>query len=123
MQKEKEVLQLRTELDRLKAQNPGDGREVVCIVSPSTVNITNMLHQDERAKRERDRIKWNTLMEEITKHKTKVRYFFLSCVHILPLSIEWRIRKLPQYQTERDNLFETGSRIRLYKVFYKRRGS
>ena len=31
--------------------------------------------QDERAKRERDRIKWNTLMEEITKHKSKVGIF------------------------------------------------
>ncbi|KAJ3492688.1 hypothetical protein NLJ89_g11182 [Agrocybe chaxingu] len=55
VQKEKQVLQLQTELDRYKAQNPSDGRE-----------------DDERAKRERDRIKWNTLMEEITKYKTKI---------------------------------------------------
>ena len=30
--------------------------------------------QDERAKRERDRVKWNTLMEEIAKLKMQVRY-------------------------------------------------
>ena len=89
MQKEKEVLQLRTELDKFKMQNPGDGREAVCIFSPSILNVAYMLHQDERAKRERDRIKWNTLMEEITKHKIKVCYPLLSFVHNLPLDIEW----------------------------------
>ena len=41
MQKEKEVLQLRTELDRLKAQNPGDGREAVCMVPTRLLNVTD----------------------------------------------------------------------------------
>lgn len=55
VQKEKQVLQLQTELDRFRAQNPGEGREA-----------------DERAKRERDKVKWNTLMEEIAKLKHKI---------------------------------------------------
>ncbi|GLB34079.1 putative diaphanous FH3 domain contatinign protein [Lyophyllum shimeji] len=54
VQKEKQVLQLQAELDRLKALNPADGRDA-----------------DERAKRERDRAKWNSLNEEIAKLKTK----------------------------------------------------
>jgi diaphanous 1 len=54
VQKEKQVLQLQTELDRFRAQNPAEGREA-----------------DDRAKKERDRLKWNTMMEEITKLKTK----------------------------------------------------
>ncbi|KAG6910997.1 hypothetical protein DXG01_006051 [Tephrocybe rancida] len=54
VQKEKQVIQLQAELDRFKAQNPNDGRDA-----------------DERAKRERDRAKWNVLMEEIAKLKTK----------------------------------------------------
>jgi hypothetical protein len=41
VQKEKEVLQLRTELDRFKAQNPGDGREAVCMVPPRLLNVTD----------------------------------------------------------------------------------
>jgi hypothetical protein len=55
VQKEKQVLQLRTELERFKVLNPAEGREV-----------------DERAKRERDKIKWNTLMEEIAKLRHKI---------------------------------------------------
>jgi diaphanous 1 len=82
VQREKEVLQLRTELDRFKMQNPGDGREAVCIVPLWILNDTDILLKDERAKRERDRIKWNTLMEEITKHKTKVYHLLSSTVHI-----------------------------------------
>ncbi|KAG6861568.1 hypothetical protein C0995_014864 [Termitomyces sp. Mi166 len=54
VQKEKQVIQLQAELDRYQIQNPSEGRE------------------DDRAKRERDRAKWNTLMEEITKLKAKV---------------------------------------------------
>ncbi|KZT71430.1 FH2-domain-containing protein [Daedalea quercina L-15889] len=52
VQKEKEASQLQAELEKLKAQNPSEGRDA-----------------DERAKRERDRVKWNTLMEEIAKLK------------------------------------------------------
>jgi diaphanous 1 len=55
VQKEKQVLQLQTELDRLKAQHPGDSREA-----------------DERAKRERDRAKWSSLTDEIAKLKSRV---------------------------------------------------
>lgn len=32
VQREKEVLQLQTELSRFKAQNPGDGREAVSVI-------------------------------------------------------------------------------------------
>ncbi|EMD40584.1 hypothetical protein CERSUDRAFT_102967 [Gelatoporia subvermispora B] len=49
VQKEKQVLQLQAEVDRLKAENPTEDREA-----------------EERARRERDRVKWTTLMEEIT---------------------------------------------------------
>ncbi|PPQ71093.1 hypothetical protein CVT24_009844, partial [Panaeolus cyanescens] len=55
VQKEKQVLQLQTELDKLKGENFVEAREA-----------------DERAKRERDRVKWNTLMEEISKNKAKI---------------------------------------------------
>jgi len=34
--------------------------------------LTQYLLQDEKAKRERDRAKWNNLMDEIAKLKTKV---------------------------------------------------
>jgi hypothetical protein len=34
--------------------------------------MTYCLLQDEKAKRERDRAKWNSLMDEIAKLKTKV---------------------------------------------------
>ncbi|CAK5262775.1 unnamed protein product [Mycena citricolor] len=54
VQKEKQVLQLQAEVDRFKAQNPGEAREA-----------------DDRAKRERDRAKWNSLNDEIAKLKTK----------------------------------------------------
>ncbi|KAH8830279.1 armadillo-type protein [Flagelloscypha sp. PMI_526] len=53
-EKEKLVNQLQAELARFKAQNPSDGRDA-----------------DEKAKRERDRIKWNNLKEEIAKYKAK----------------------------------------------------
>ncbi|KAJ3556352.1 hypothetical protein NP233_g11996 [Leucocoprinus birnbaumii] len=54
VQKEKQVIQLQTELDRYRAQNPSEDKEA-----------------EERAKRERDRAKWNALMEEIAKLKTR----------------------------------------------------
>ncbi|KZV82357.1 FH2-domain-containing protein [Exidia glandulosa HHB12029] len=53
--KEKQVIQLQSEVDRLKAQNPNEGREA-----------------DERARRERDRLKWNSLSDEIAKLKTQI---------------------------------------------------
>jgi len=37
--------------------------------------LTQHLLQDEKAKRERDRAKWNNLMDEIAKLKTKVLTF------------------------------------------------
>ncbi|KAI0028371.1 hypothetical protein K488DRAFT_89818, partial [Vararia minispora EC-137] len=55
VQKEKQALQLQAELDRYKAQNP-ESREA-----------------DERARRERDKTKWTTLMEEISKLKVQAK--------------------------------------------------
>lgn len=46
--------------------------------------------QDERAKRDRDRAKWNTLMDEIAKLKIKVRVVELLVKHIDDLAPEWR---------------------------------
>ncbi|EIW76318.1 hypothetical protein CONPUDRAFT_139713 [Coniophora puteana RWD-64-598 SS2] len=54
VQKEKQVMQLKADVDRLQALNPADSKEA-----------------DERAKRDRDRAKWNTLMDEIAKLKMK----------------------------------------------------
>ncbi|KAK0190552.1 armadillo-type protein [Armillaria mellea] len=55
VQKEKQVLQLQSELDRIKGQqHPNEVRDA-----------------DERAKQARDRTKWNTLMDEIAKLKVK----------------------------------------------------
>ena len=75
VQKEKQVLQLQTELERFKTQNPGEDRDAVCLF-PAFYYHSSVIYiqiQDERAKRERDRLKWNTLMEEISKLKIKVR--------------------------------------------------
>ncbi len=69
MQKEKQVLQLQSELDRLKSQqHPNEVRDA-----------------DERAKQARDRTKWNTLMDEIAKLKVKVRSnHFVSMICFVP---------------------------------------
>ena len=56
VQKEKQVVQLQAEVERLRTQNPtAKSREV-----------------EERARRERDRLKWNKLSEEVADLKTKV---------------------------------------------------
>ena len=56
VQKEKQVVQLQAEVERLRAQNPtAKNREA-----------------EERARRERDRLKWNKLSEEVADLKTKV---------------------------------------------------
>ncbi|KAK0476291.1 hypothetical protein IW261DRAFT_1641921 [Armillaria novae-zelandiae] len=55
VQEEKQVLQLQSELDRIKGQQqPNEVRDA-----------------DERVKQARDRSKWNTLMDEIAKLKVK----------------------------------------------------
>ncbi|TFY78768.1 hypothetical protein EWM64_g5245 [Hericium alpestre] len=55
VQKEKQVLQLQSELDKLKSQSPSDQRDA-----------------DERAKRERDKVKWNNIMDEMANMKIKL---------------------------------------------------
>jgi len=57
VQKEKQVLQLQTQLDRLKSQNPNENRE-----------------NDDKGKREREKTKLNNLQDELVKIKAKVRY-------------------------------------------------
>ncbi|KAL5507835.1 hypothetical protein ACEPAH_5453 [Sanghuangporus vaninii] len=52
--KEKQVVQLRAEVDRLKSNQPSDVRET-----------------EDRMKQERDRVKWNALSEEIVGLKKK----------------------------------------------------
>jgi len=42
--KEKQVLQLQTEIDQYKAQNPGDGREAVCTISRNILCDTRQLY-------------------------------------------------------------------------------
>ena len=58
-------------------------------------------------------------MEEITKHKTKVCHLLCHASILFTSTVEWRIRKFPHYQAEGNNLFETGSGICLYKIFFK----
>ena len=56
VQKEKQVVQLQAEVERLRGQNPtAESREA-----------------EERLRRERDRLKWNKLSEEVADLKTKV---------------------------------------------------
>ena len=68
--------QLQADLERFKAQHPNEGRDEVWfrpLYVPGTFSLLPVLYfQDERAKRERDRAKWNTLMEEIAKLKIQV---------------------------------------------------
>lgn len=56
VQKEKQVVQLHAEVERLQAQNPAARSHEV----------------EERARRERDRLKWNKLNEEVADLKAKV---------------------------------------------------
>lgn len=56
VQKEKQVVQLQAEVERLQAQNPAARNYEV----------------EERARRERDRLKWNKLNEEVADLKAKV---------------------------------------------------
>jgi diaphanous 1 len=56
VQKEKQVVQLQAEVERIRVQNPSaETREA-----------------EERARRERDRLRWNRLNEEAANLKTKV---------------------------------------------------
>lgn len=84
VQKEKQVLQLQAELDRFKSQNPNEGRDAVSDLFHNLRPELIML-QDERAKRDRDRVKWNTLMDEISKLKIKASHcVYLSASFISP---------------------------------------
>lgn len=56
VQKEKQVVQLQAEVERLQTQNPTAKNHEV----------------EERARRERDRLKWNRLQEEVADLKAKV---------------------------------------------------
>lgn len=72
IQKEKQVVQLQAELERYRSQTSSEDRDAVSLyLSPyfSVGRIT--LLKDERAKRDRDRTKWNALMEEIARFKIK----------------------------------------------------
>ena len=44
--------------------------------------LTEYILQDEKAKRDRDRVKWNSLMDEIAKLKTKVLQHLIHVVLI-----------------------------------------
>jgi len=70
------VSQLQADLERFKTQHPNEGRDEVWVPLSCAPDIFSLppvpYFQDERAKRERDRAKWNTLMEEIAKLKIQV---------------------------------------------------
>lgn len=71
--KEKQVLQLQQEVDRLKAQPHAVDREVHPLPLCDSIFNANVV-QDDHMKRERDlsRAKWHMLNEEITKVELKV---------------------------------------------------
>lgn len=66
-------MQLQAEVDQYRLQNSVKDREVVSLVMPYSLIDISILKQEEKSKREKDTIKWNTLMEEIAKYKAKVR--------------------------------------------------
>ena len=80
VQKEKLVLQLQSELDDLKSSNPVEIRESVrftayqCVSGLTLPTFPNSTKQDERAKREREKTKWTSVMDEIAKLKTQVSF-------------------------------------------------
>ena len=74
MQKEKEVARLQTELLKYTAQVPTENREAVRFHMLVDCPFIDLQSQEEQAKRERDRVKWNTLMDEISKLKVQVNH-------------------------------------------------
>lgn len=72
VQKEKQVIQLQAELDRYQAQNPVETQELVRSLCFKRSIILRSV-QEDKAKRERDRAKWNGLMDEISNLKAQVR--------------------------------------------------
>ena len=74
--KEKQVVELQRELQKYVTQNPVEDREAVSI-DPAFALLSNIEQrtanlQEEQAKRERDRAKWNSVMEEMAKLKIQV---------------------------------------------------
>jgi diaphanous 1 len=96
VQKEKHVLQLQSEIDQLKSSNPIEIRESVRFPAYQRVFVLTFAHvpklnkQDERAKREREKTKWTSVMDEIAKLKTQVG-FCIDREYIL--FIVWRVRR------------------------------
>lgn len=76
--KEKLAVQLQAELNRLKSVSPNASRDAVrslALLDASRCQLTTCF-QEERTKHERDKIKWNALLDEIADLKTKVVYRF-----------------------------------------------
>ena len=80
VQKEKLVLQLQSELDNFKSSNPVEIREsvrfshILMRLRADFHSFPNSTKQDERAKREREKTKWTSVMDEIAKLKTQVSF-------------------------------------------------
>ncbi len=74
VQKEKHVLRLQSELDHLKSSNPVEIRENVSFRRMILLTFLNSTKQDERAKREREKTKWTSVMDEIANLKTQVSF-------------------------------------------------
>ena len=72
--------------------------------------------QDEKAKKERDRAKWNSLMDEIAKLKTKVPQRSLHVAPILIFIIEQRDGDFFRNQEQGSHLSQAGDGVRLLQV-------
>lgn len=96
VQKEKQVVQLQAEVERLRAQDP-----------------TAKNRDAEERRRERDRLKWNKLSEERADLKTKVdiRFWIIETRPHIPS--ECGIRNRSGLESEGDALPQAGTRVRL----------
>ena len=68
------MARLQTELLKYTAQVPTENREAVRFHMLEDWPFIDLQSQEEQAKRERDRVKWNTLMDEISKLKVQVNH-------------------------------------------------
>ena len=98
VQKEKQVVQLQAEVERLQAQNP-----------------TAKSHEvEERARRERDRLRWNKLHEEVTDLKAKVVLMSSGSMGIWAhIPAEHGIGNDAGLQSEGDAVLQAGTRVRV----------
>lgn len=70
--KEKQVLQLQTDLDRVSTDASTRNMKAVRQTANSLDHIGDFAVQEEEARRERDKMKWVAMNEEISKLQSRV---------------------------------------------------